>query len=70
VEDATENNMDEVDSGNEAAETFLRASLSKRAPLKPAFYTGSCAWCAKEGLEFPRRWCCALCRDEWETNGD
>ncbi len=58
---------DIIDQGNEAAELFLQASLSR---IKPVTHTGIglCLYCGSELFDDERRWCDAHCRDEWEAN--
>lgn len=55
---------DIIDQGNEAAELFRQAALSKRAPTGPTA-TGYCLNCDAR-LAPRQRWCDALCRDDWQ----
>ena len=58
---------DIIDLGNEAADTFLRAALSTRKPTGPE-YNGHCYNCGDK-VPYPRRWCDADCRDDWQSRG-
>lgn len=55
---------DIIDQGNEAAELFQRAALSKRKPKGPE-PTGFCLNCEAE-VQLGMRWCDADCRTDWE----
>lgn len=56
---------DIIDSGNDAADTFLKAALSRRAKENVPEFTGRCHNCNIE-VHSPMRWCDPVCRDEWE----
>lgn len=60
---------DEVDSGNETAETFLKVALLKRSNEIVPEFTGLCHNCNRV-VEPHRRWCDAVCRDEWQEFND
>jgi hypothetical protein len=55
---------DIIDNGNEAAEIFRRAALSKRQADGPAA-TGECLNC-EAPVEPPKRFCDQYCRDDFE----
>ncbi len=64
--------VDIIDKAQEAEDAFLRSALSKRPEGPKA--TGFCLCCGEElpsepnPLKLPpRRWCDALCRDEWQA---
>lgn len=56
---------DEADRGNETAEVFLDAALSKRVPEGPR-PDGRCHNCGAYLRLNGARWCNAECRDDWE----
>jgi hypothetical protein len=56
---------DIIDDAAEAADLFLKASLSKRAVPGPAA-TGECLNCGAPVPAFGQRWCDADCREDFE----
>ena len=56
--------MDDLDRAQEVAAEILSENLKLRKPTGPV-ETGYCLNCG-EPLPAGRRWCDALCRDEWE----
>lgn len=58
--------VDEADRANDEAERAQAEAQRVRKPAGPR-YTGRCANC--EAIVEPgRRWCDAICRDEWEAD--
>lgn len=59
--------MDAIDQA-QRADAFFQA-IALRQPLKPpvvsAVFTGLCLNC-EVAVDYPRRWCNADCRDDWE----
>lgn len=58
---------DIIDNANDTADLFLRESLRKqqqRATSTPSGI-GMCLFCGEE-VEGDRRWCDAVCRDDWQ----
>jgi hypothetical protein len=66
--------MDDADRVTALSETADQANLYYSRRDEPnATYTGYCLFCdepieplALSGVEVPRRWCNAQCRDDWE----
>jgi hypothetical protein len=56
--------MDDLDRAQVATDEMLSDILKMRKPSGPV-ETGYCLTCG-EPLPAGRRWCDALCRDEWE----
>ena len=56
--------MDDLDRAQEATDEMLSYIIKMRKPSGPV-ETGYCLNCG-EPLPAERRWCDALCRDEWE----
>jgi hypothetical protein len=61
---------DTADLGNEAAE-ILRDAAEKHAvhankPITASTHCLSCDAPLVQDIDFPRRWCDAACRDDWE----
>lgn len=57
--------VDEIDRQIVRDEQFLEAVRSFRYPEGPK-PIGECLFCEEPIEETNRRWCDALCRDEWE----
>ena len=56
--------MDPNDVASETERLLREDALQLRRPVGPP-PTGACFWCDAI-VPFPRRWCDAECRDEWE----
>lgn len=56
---------DEADKGNEAAELFLRAALSKRQRAPGGDAIGTCLNCGAL-CDAPARFCDIECRDDYD----
>ncbi|MGE0383686.1 MAG: hypothetical protein AB7Q97_03095 [Gammaproteobacteria bacterium] len=56
--------MDYIDQAQEQIEQALRDALAQRQSAPAVAATGRCLNCG-EPLEPQRRWCNAICRDEW-----
>lgn len=59
---------DEADIANAEQARLLELQLTVRRPEGPRA-TGRCLTCGQHPLPAGRRWCDAVCRDEWELLG-
>lgn len=60
---------DIIDDANDAADLYLKSAIHQQRKKKssvPAKGHGACFYCGA-AIKEPRRWCNALCRDEWEA---
>ncbi len=58
---------DVIDEGNQTAELFLEAALTRRQPEAPQS-VGFCLNCG-EPTPYGHRWCDKDCRDDWAKRG-
>ena len=62
--------MDDIEKSQRFAERYNEIALNQSLrPVPKELFSGECFYCG-EPVVYPRRWCNAACRDEWERENE